>query len=128
MLKIFIAGCGRSGTTLMRHLFSSFDDCFIIKPESPFSVFEQYEEEIVRGNFGFAVAKRTAKTWKDLASIPDDIFVIAMVRHPFDVMTSYLKGSKNPEAFYIPPERWVNARAACSRKKKRWQEYDVRAL
>lgn len=103
MSKFYIAGCGRSGTTLMLRMFRNFSDCHVVLKESPFSILNTIN--IKRNN---VIAKRNAAAWKTLHDVPYDIKVFYMVRNPFDVLTSYHPNSKKKGEFYISLDRWVN--------------------
>lgn len=97
---IFIAGCGRSGTTLMRRLMKCFDDTYVYdEHEKPFTFFAELTvpQRVL-------VVKRTAGCWSSLYALPKQIELIYCVRHPFDTLTSKL--SPNKEGYHIEPERW----------------------
>lgn len=83
MEKIYIAGCGRSGTTLMLRLFRTFADCHVILKESPAAILSETPCDC-----RFIVAKRNAAAWKTLPQLDPAIKIVYMVRHPFDVLTS----------------------------------------
>lgn len=104
-LRIFIAGCGRSGTSLTRDLMNCFQDMYILNEgpygESPFSRFRDFTN--MERN---VVIKRTGDCWRTLPSLPDDIDLIYCVRHPFDVMTSTHPLTKHLRKYHITPERW----------------------
>ena len=104
-MKIFIAGCGRSGTTLIRDLMGCFQDIYVLNEgeygESPFSRFS----DISRSE-SHLVIKRTGECWKTLPTLPDDIELLYCVRHPFDVMTSIHPLTKHLRRFHITYERW----------------------
>lgn len=105
-MKSFIAGCGRSGTTLIRDLMGCFEDTYVYTEgaygEAPFSSFSKIfcpESNVV--------IKRTGECWRTLASLPDDIGLIYCVRHPFDVLTSTHPLTKHLRRFHITFDRWT---------------------
>jgi hypothetical protein len=95
--KIFITGCAKSGTTLLKRMFHSFNDTTVIKNETGIYGFNS-----VKFNGGFLVGKRrwdtlfsTSRLIKEDIKIQGDIlkdlFVINIVRHPNSVIKSYRK-------------------------------------
>jgi hypothetical protein len=104
-MKIFIAGCGRSGTTLIRDLMGCFHDTYVLKEgeygESPYSRFSDISPPA-----SHFVIKRTGECWKTLPALPEDIKLIYCVRHPFDVLTSIHPLTKHIRRFHITYERW----------------------
>ncbi len=104
-MKIFIAGCGRSGTTLTRDLFNCFEDTFVLveglygeAPVSRFASLTRPESHLV--------IKRTGECWQTLAALPDDVELLYCVRHPFDTLTSTHPLSKQWRRFHIDTDRW----------------------
>lgn len=104
-MKIFIAGCGRSGTTLTRDLFNCFEDTFVLveglygeAPVSRFASLTRPESHLV--------IKRTGECWQTLAALPDDVELLYCVRHPFDTLTSTHPLSKHLRRFHIDADRW----------------------
>lgn len=97
--RIFIMGCGRSGTGLLTGIMSTFDDVFLLAKEGPLERFAAIEaSEFVH------VIKRDhlSSGWVNL--VPPEIGILAIVRHPFDVMTSHMPGTE--QQYHIPPLRW----------------------
>jgi hypothetical protein len=104
-MKIFIAGCGRSGTTLIRDLMNCFQDTYVLVEEpygeasfSRFTSLSRVENHVV--------IKRTGECWKTLPSLPIDVGLIYCVRHPFDVLTSTHPLTKHLRRFHITLMRW----------------------
>jgi hypothetical protein len=99
--RIFVMGCGRSGTWLLYALLSMAKDAHVLF------------EEVDVGRFGriaspepVHILKRDQKSYVTAASIPASISVVWIVRHPFDVVTS-----RHPEKtwkipFHIDAKRW----------------------
>jgi len=106
-MKIFIAGCGRSGTTLARDLMNCFQDTYVLVEgpygEAPFTRYATLSRPEAN-----LVIKRTGECWETLPSLPGDIALIYCVRHPFDSMTSTHPLSKHERRFHITPERWIS--------------------
>ncbi|MDP5138455.1 hypothetical protein ORJ04_21130, partial [Rheinheimera baltica] len=103
MSRFYIAGCGRSGTTLMLRLFKNFEGCTVIFKEAPVSLL--FETEV---NTLHVVTKRNAGAYKVLPETIEVVKIIYMVRSPYDVLTSYHSKDTKRESFYIDPERWVS--------------------
>lgn len=105
-MKLFIAGCGRSGTTLIRDLMNCFADTYVLNEgeygEAPYSRFRDLAQQEKH-----LVIKRTGECWKTLPDLPNDIELIYCVRHPFDVLTSAHPLTKHVRRFHIDYERWV---------------------
>lgn len=99
-MKIFIAGCARSGTTLLSGLMSCFRDTYSFTQEKSFEYFEQInmpEQHIV--------LKRKHKSHEILHQLPTDIELIYSVRHPFDTLTS-IHPDYPDRKYYVPEKRW----------------------
>lgn len=96
---VFIAGCARSGTTLMLNMMRCCRQAFCDDTERPIVDFP-----VVRAGQPVIVLKRTATCWKTLSALPPEVALIYMVRHPFDVLTS--KWGKQ-SSYYVTPERWI---------------------
>lgn len=104
-MKIFIAGCGRSGTTLIRDLMKCFEDTtvFVDGPygEAPFSAFESLPTDKPH-----QVIKRTGECWRTLPLLPHEVELLYCVRHPFDTLTSIHPLTRHLRKFHITFERW----------------------
>ena len=103
----FIAGCARSGTTLLLDLMPSFKNLYALTGvERHFSHF--WKMEATDSN---VLLKRDADTYLTLPDIAPDINLIYAIRHPFDTLTSY-----HPEfphrKFYVSEHRWRREYAA----------------
>lgn len=100
-MRIFIAGCARSGTTLMIKLMSSFSDTYALTScEKPFIFFDSIETDASN-----IVLKRDFDSHKMLKHLPQDIDLIYMIRHPFDVLTSFHPDFPNRK-YYVSETRW----------------------
>ncbi len=99
-MKIFIAGCGRSGTRLMLNLMKCFSDLYCHPVEADVAKFD----ELVECPAKHLVVKRTFQCHQKLPNLPDSIELIYCVRHPFDVLTSSMPSEL---FFHITPKRWL---------------------
>jgi hypothetical protein len=82
--RIYIAGCSRSGTTLLACMMVCFDDVHIDFKERDFLDFVR-----INSRKKCHVMKRMFRSWATLDMLPDEIKLIYMVRHPYDVLTSF---------------------------------------
>jgi hypothetical protein len=103
--RIYIMGCGRSGTTMLMSMMRCFDDTFVLIDPA-----RGGEDSI--GRFATIdaperahVIKRDAIAHQFAQLIPDCIDILHIIRHPLDVLVSTLKLEKTWER-YIKPDRW----------------------
>ncbi len=101
--RIYVCGCGRSGTTLLIDQMACFSRLFVDYDESHAGAF-------MRAPAGYdAVAiKRSSTAYEYIPGLPEEIGLLYIVRHPYDVMASKL-GDRDR---YIEPDRWRNEAAA----------------
>lgn len=99
--RLFIAGCARSGTTMLLLMMKCFDDTHVELGEHPVSYFYRLNRDQ-----SVHVLKRTYRCWKTLQNVPRSVKIVYMVRHPFDVLTSHHPNFK--KKFYTSLERWTN--------------------
>ncbi len=103
MKKIFITGCAKSGTTLLKDLFRSFESTWVIEDEITVNSFCNLKKENV-GEFDFVVGKRSWDTIYSCGRLRDtdiksqyyqlqkaEIIVITVIRDGRNVVTSLLK-------------------------------------
>ena len=110
MKKIFITGCAKSGTTLLKDLFRSFDSTWVIEDEITVNSFCKLKQSNV-GEFDFVVGKRSWDTIYSCGRLRDtdiqsqyyqleqsEIIVINVIRDGRNVVKSLLKdwGWYNP--------------------------------
>jgi len=95
--RIFLAGCGRSGTYLLAAMMQCFKDTYVHPGEAPAEAFASLDNEA-----STHVIKRLSDSFKTLHLIPAEICLIHLVRHPFDVLTSEHMGTER----YIKPNDW----------------------
>lgn len=102
MVKIFITGCAKSGTTLLKRMFHAFDKTYVIKEEVSVYDFIKIKKKDV-GDYDFVVAKRS---WDSLFSYSllnkeqndrqrrlindNNIKVINIIRDGRDVVLSFI--------------------------------------
>jgi hypothetical protein len=101
---VFIAGCARSGTSLLRKLMSCFDDVAAVDRERSVSHFLDLAREPQRT----LVVKRTNKCYRDLPHLPACVDLIYCVRHPFDCLTSSHPETAAYQAFHVSQRRWTD--------------------
>lgn len=99
---VYIAGCGRSGTTLLQRLMRCFEDSFVATGERPFTALL----DLISRKEANLVVKRDATAWKILKEMPPAVHLIYCVRHPYDVLTSFHPGARRSDQYYIKPSRW----------------------
>jgi hypothetical protein len=99
--RIYVMGCGRSGTWLLTGLFSTYSDLEIVP------------KELGVENFGLFTTKKKALVIKrdfaahlHIENIPECIEIAYIIRHPFDVLTSYNPVTGN--TYHIGPHRWLS--------------------
>lgn len=98
--RLFLMGCGRSGTWLLTSLMSCFNETTVVAKELPVEAFA-----LLKTDQPSIVLKRAWDSYRHAVAIPHAIGIICIVRHPYDVLTSH-----NPETarkYHIAPERWV---------------------
>jgi hypothetical protein len=98
--RIFVMGCGRSGTWLLTSLLSTVKGAYLIFEEVDVGRFAR-----IKSDQRVHILKRHWKSYSRVDSIAPYIGVIWIVRHPFDVVTSYNPG-KGKAHFHIGPARW----------------------
>jgi hypothetical protein len=98
--RIFLMGCGRSGTWLAYSLLSMAEDAYVAFEEVDVGRFAR-----IRSLKPHHILKRYAKSFETAHLIPASIGILWMVRHPFDVLTSH-NPAKGKRRFHIQPERW----------------------
>jgi len=103
MKKVFITGCAKSGTTLLKDMFRSFGSTFVIEAETSVGSICKLKTKSV-GKFDFVVGKRTWDTIYSCGRLRDtdidsqyhllqssDIIVINVIRDGRNVAKSLLK-------------------------------------
>lgn len=98
--RIFIMGCGRSGTWLLTGIMSTFRDVAIVPAEVPVELFG-----LVNSTKPIQVMKRSMHSFETVEKIPARISILYAVRHPFDVLTSFNKTTGRK--YHVGPARWL---------------------
>jgi hypothetical protein len=98
--RIYVMGCGRSGTWLLTHVMGTFFDVELVRRELPVEYFG-----LLSTDLPVLVLKRDRHAYQWAQQIPSSVEIAYIVRHPYDVLTSQLPGSQRP--YHILPERWV---------------------
>lgn len=112
--RIFLMGCGRSGTWLLTGIMSTFANAAVAGTEHPPGAFRTFKD-----NPPVQVVKRTHDSCLVVNLIPAEISIIYILRHPYDVLTSKHPG--NDHSRHISPLRWNSEMQAlrwlCERKR-----------
>ncbi|MBS0251061.1 MAG: hypothetical protein JSR78_08350 [Proteobacteria bacterium] len=103
--RIFVMGCGRSGTWLLTGLMSTFKDTCVVAKEVPVELFAQLT---TTGHT--LVLKRNNISFERLSQIPVRIKIAYAIRHPFDVLTSHNPTSAH--VYHIDVSRWLGEMSA----------------
>jgi hypothetical protein len=98
--RIFIMGCGRSGTWLLTSVFSTMAHTHVIPHELPIEYFG-----LIKSNEENLILKRNFISYQLIEEIPESIKIAYILRHPFDVLTSH--NPTTQREFHIKPYRWL---------------------
>jgi len=99
--RIYVMGCGRSGTWLLAGLFATYADLEMVPQELGVEYFGLYttKKKIL-------LLKRDYAAHLRIEQIPACIEIVYIIRHPFDVLTSHNPATKR--IYHIEPYRWLN--------------------
>jgi hypothetical protein len=103
--RIFIMGCGRSGTWLLTALFSTMSETNVIPVETSPMRFGLYMTSAKN-----LVMKRGHLSYLNIDKMPESIKIAYVIRHPFDVLTSH--NPTTEKKYHIDPERWLGEMTA----------------
>ncbi|WP_423414541.1 hypothetical protein RLW55_14375 [Hyphomicrobium sp. B1] len=103
--RVFVMGCGRSGTWLLTGLMSTFKDTCVVAKEVPVELFAQ-----LTTTGRTLVLKRNNVSFERLSQIPARIKIAYAIRHPFDVLTSHNPTSTH--VYHIDVARWLGEMSA----------------
>jgi Sulfotransferase family len=119
-MKIFIAGCGRSGTTALLNQLRGLANSVVYQEENHFT-------ELALQNQGdmHIVMKRIYKSYRTLHELPANICLLYCIRHPFDCMTSSHPKTVSIQEFHISPKRWFQEFAGLRRLEYAQPERDI---
>ncbi len=98
--RIFVMGCGRSGTWLLTGLMSTFNDTCVVAKEVPIELFAQLTTTGKN-----LVLKRNNVAFERLSQIPDRIKIAYAIRHPYDVLTSH--NPTSAQTYHVNVDRWL---------------------
>jgi len=98
--RIYTMGCARSGTWLLTGIMSTFADVSVLHKEVNVEYFG-----LLSTDRRTMVLKRHDRAYETIESIPQQISIIFMVRHPFDVLTS--RHPDTPGSYYVTAGRWL---------------------
>ena len=99
---VFIAGCARSGTSLLKQLMTTFLDTAVFPRERPvwhFLDMAGAEESVL-------VVKRTSECHRGLHHLPAEVDLVYCVRHPFDCLTSSHPLTAHLRPYHVTRDRW----------------------
>ncbi|MFM7243105.1 MAG: sulfotransferase [Planctomycetaceae bacterium] len=100
---VFIAGCARSGTSLLKQLMTEFDDTAVCPRERPIWHFLEMADRPESS----LVVKRTSECHRGLERLPAAVDLIYCVRHPYDCLTSAHPQTLHLRPFHVTRERWL---------------------
>ena len=98
--RIYVMGCGRSGTWLLTHVMGTFNDTEVVRRELTFEYFG-----LLVTNCSILILKRNNIAYQRIEEIPECIEIASIIRNPFDVLTSHLPSTNRP--YHILPDRWL---------------------
>jgi hypothetical protein len=98
--RLYIMGCGRSGTWLLTAVIGTLQSADVVMHEVPVEAFGQ-----LITTSQLLVLKRDPRAYLTVESIPDCIEIVWIVRHPFDVLTS--SNAMTLSKYHISPGRWI---------------------
>jgi hypothetical protein len=98
--RIFLMGCGRSGTWLLTAAFSTFDALEVVAVERPFEDFGLFATD--KPNL---LLKRDHASYRRIEQMPESIQIAMIVRHPFATLTSKIE--REQRKYHITPDRWL---------------------
>jgi hypothetical protein len=99
---VFIAGCARSGTSLLKQLMAAFEDTAVFHRERTIWHFLEMADRPE----ATLVVKRTSECHRELHRLPADVHLIYCVRHPYDCLTSSHPQTLHLRPFHVTRDRW----------------------
>lgn len=111
---VFIAGCARSGTTLLKQLMAVFDGTAVFPRERTVWHFL----EMAARPEATLVVKRTSECHRSLPTLPADIDLVYCVRHPYDCLTSTHPQTAHLRPYHVTRDRWLAEYEALRRLRK----------
>ena len=98
--RLYLMGCGRSGTWLLTGLMHSYADMVVVAKELSVEHFG-----VLRSNSPNILLKRAWNSYETVETIPEQIGIIHIIRHPYAVLTSH--NPVIPREYYITSGRWL---------------------
>lgn len=98
--RLYLMGCGRSGTWLLTGLMHSYADMAVVAKELSVEHFG-----ILTTRSSNMLIKRAWNSYETVEAIPAQIGIIYIVRHPYAVLTSF--NPVIPREYYISSGRWL---------------------
>lgn len=99
--RIFLMGCGRSGTWLLTAAMREFIDLAVVPRELSVEHFGVISTQRLS-----LLLKRDCELYQRVEDIPQCVSILHIIRHPYDVLTSYNR--TNPKfRYHIAPHRWI---------------------
>jgi hypothetical protein len=98
--RVFVMGCGRSGTWLLAAVMTTFHDTTVAYSELSVEHFG-----LLSPDSSTLVLKRAWHSHMRVEDVPQRIGIAYIVRHPYDVLTSH-----NPatgRAYHVMPQTWL---------------------
>lgn len=111
---MFIAGCARSGTSLLKQLMAAFQDTAVFPRErTPWHFLEMADLTA-----STLVVKRTSECHRELHRLPVDVDLVYCVRHPYDCLTSSHPQTVHLRPFHVTRDRWIAEYEALDRLRR----------
>ena len=98
--RLYLMGCGRSGTWLLTGLMHSYADMAVVAKELSVEHFG-----VLQSNSPNILLKRAWNSHETVEKIPEKIGIIHIIRHPYAVLTSH--NPVIPREYYITSGRWL---------------------
>lgn len=98
--RIFVMGCGRSGTWLLAAVMTTLKDVDLIYKELHMEYFGLFSTSC-----STLVLKRNYKSYETIENIPTKIGIVYIVRHPYDVLTSHNPALEN--RYHVKLYNWL---------------------
>jgi hypothetical protein len=108
LTRVFVMGCGRSGTWLLAGVMTTFRDVTVVYRELGVEHFG-----LLSPDCAALVLKRAWDSYKRIGDIPERIGIAYIVRHPYDVLISH--NPATDRAYHVTPDRWVGEALALQR-------------
>jgi hypothetical protein len=98
--RIFLMGCGRSGTWLLTAMFATLGSLEVVAAErgvEDFGIFGTDQKALL--------LKRNHSGYRTVERIPHSIEIAMIVRHPYGALTSKIESEQRK--YHITPDRWL---------------------